>query len=318
MTQYNLDPDFGPILEMLPAGNVEMADDEAVITARANVARLFPQQEQREDVRSDDHSIPGLGDDPNVTVRVYTPTAEANGPRGALLHIHGGGWCLGSIDMLDNACENWAVGAGIVVVSVGYRLAPENPYPAALHDCIAALEWTMAQAEALGVDPERIGVGGGSAGGNLAAGVALWARDHDGPAIRFQYLQIPALDDRLETPSVTDFVDTPMLNRSSVEHSFRRYKGPLHGSDDIPYYLAPSRCEDLSGLPPALITTMEFDPLRDEGIIYGLRLLQAGVSVELHSYPGSFHGSGMFPSWVSDRQTEETISVLRRRLAEGK
>jgi acetyl esterase/lipase len=166
----------------------------------------------------------------------------------------------------------------------------------------------------LGIDPERVGVMGGSAGGGLAAGVALLARDRSGPQLCYQVLNIPELDDRLETPSMKQFTDTPLWNRGNAIMSWRNYLGDALGGD-VSYYAAPSRAEDLSGLPPAYVATMEFDPLRDEGIHYALRLLEAGVPVELHQYPGTFHGSGLVVgAAVSRRAAAEMLAALVRGL----
>ena len=165
----------------------------------------------------------------------------------------------------------------------------------------------------MGIDRARIGVIGGSAGGGLAAGLALLARDRGGPSLCFQFLAIPELDDRLETPSMRQFTDTPLWNRPSAEYSWRWYLGGQDG--DVSPYAAPARATDLAGLPPAYVSTMEFDPLRDEGIIYAMRLLEAGVPVELHQYPGTFHGSSLVTTAaVSRRQGTEMIDVLRRGL----
>ena len=200
-----------------------------------------------------------------------------------------------------------------MVVSVEYRLAPEHPFPAGLEDCYAALVWTATEAKKLGIDPERIAIAGQSAGGGLAAATALLARDRGGPKLCFQLLEIPELDDRLDTPSMLAFTDTPLWNRPNAVWSWRHYLGPDHRGEVSPY-AAPARAENLAGLPPAYISTMEFDPLRDEGILYALRLLQAGVSVELHSYPGTFHGSALLPTAeVSRRNMEEVFGVLARR-----
>ena len=163
--------------------------------------------------------------------------------------------------------------------------------------------------------PERIAVLGGSAGGGLAAATALLARDRGGPPLCFQMLHIPELDDRLDTPSMQAFVDSPVWNRPLAVQSWRAYLGELSGRDDVPVYAAPARATDLRGLPPAYVSTAENDPLRDEGLLYGMRLLQAGVSVELHQFPGTFHGSAMVVSAaVSQRAHREAAEVLRRAL----
>jgi acetyl esterase/lipase len=226
--------------------------------------------------------------------------------------LHGGGWVMGNRDTDQPWVARLAIAAGVVVVSVEYRLAPENPFPAAFDDCYAALRWTHGHAAELGVDPARIALGGHSAGGNLAAGVALRARDDHGPAIRFLVLNEPSLDDRMETWSARNFTDTPWQNRAKVQTAWRHYLGGAPATQ----YAAPARATDLSGLPPTHIATAEFCPARDEGIQFGLRLLQSGVSVELHQWPGTFHGSqAILHAEVSQRQITALADALRRALA---
>ncbi len=229
--------------------------------------------------------------------------------------IHGGGFVIGSVEAEHAGAALMAIDSGAVVVSVEYRLAPEHPYPAGLHDCYAALAFLHAEAGALGVDPERLALCGASAGGGLAAATALLARDLGGPPVCFQMLHIPELDDRLETPSMRAFVDSPLWNRPLAVQSWKAYLGDLSGAADVPPYAAPARAGDLSGLPPAYVSTAENDPLRDEGITYALRLLQAGVSVELHQFPGTFHGSALVTTAaVSRRAQREAALVLRQAL----
>jgi acetyl esterase/lipase len=169
--------------------------------------------------------------------------------------VHAGGFVLGDLDASHASSIAIARGVGAVVVSVDYRLAPENPFPAGLEDCYAALSWFSTHAAELGVDPERIAIHGGSAGGGLCAALALLACDRSGPSIAFQYLGIPELDDRLTTSSMTTFVDTPMLNRPTAIHSWDAYLGPgRRGTDSVPPYAAPAGATDLSGLPPAYIS----------------------------------------------------------------
>jgi acetyl esterase/lipase len=231
------------------------------------------------------------------------------------VQIHGGGFVIGSVEAEHAGSVLTAVDTGAVLVSVDYRLAPEHPYPAGLHDCYAALSFLHAEAGAFGVDPERIALTGASAGGGLAAATALLARDRGGPPICFQMLHIPELDDRLETPSMRRFVDSPLWNRPLAVKSWEFYLGDLAGTDDVPIYAAPARASDLSGLPPAYVSTAENDPLRDEGIAYALGMLQAGVSVELHQFPGTFHGSALVTrAAVSRRAGQEASVVLRRAL----
>ena len=265
----------------------------------------------------ENRSIPGPEGAPEVVVRVYSPRDRAGAAVPAILYIHGGGFFVGSIDTEHAGSAGLARQLGVVVVSVEYRLAPEHPFPAGIEDCYAALVWLHAHADELGVDPARVAINGGSAGGGLAAGLALLARDRGGPAICFQYLGIPELDDRLETESMKRFTDTPMWSRPSAELSWQWYLGDAHGGDVSPY-AAPARATDLAGLPPAYVSTMEFDPLRDEGIIYALRMLEAGVSVELHSFPGTFHGSAIVTgAAVTQREGVERMAVWRRVLGLG-
>jgi acetyl esterase/lipase len=242
-----------------------------------------------------------------VPVRLYRPSGSTGRCPG-LLYLHGGGFCLGSVELEHGGAVQLAHALGAVVVSVEYRLAPEHPYPAGLDDCYEALLWL---AELDVVDAGRIGVHGQSAGGGLAAAVALLARDRGGPRLAIQSLGMPELDDRLDTPSMRAFLNTPLWSRPQAEASWRHYLGGTAADG----YAAPARMTDLRGLPPAYITTMELDPLRDEGLTYAMRLLAAGVSVELHNFPGTFHGSALATSAaVSRRQGTELVVALAARL----
>ncbi|MDX3229929.1 alpha/beta hydrolase [Streptomyces sp. ME19-01-6] len=175
--------------------------------------------------------------------------------------------------------------------------SPEHPFPAGLEDSYAALVWTAGHAAELDIDPARLAIGGDSAGGGLATALALMARDRGGPALCFQYLGVPMLDDRMETASMRVFTDTPVWNRPIAEICWSHYLGGegRRGGPEVPEYAAPARVADLSGLPPAFVYVCEFDPLRDEGMSYAQRLVQAGVTTELHLYPGTFHGSAGLP-----------------------
>jgi acetyl esterase/lipase len=266
----------------------------------------------------EDRTIPGPEGAPEVPVRVYRPAAPASTVVPGLIYIHGGGFYAGSLDTEHGAAAVIARELGIVVVSVDYRLAPEDPFPAGVEDSYAALVWLHANAADLGVDPPRIGAMGGSAGGGIAAGVTLLARDRGGPTLCFQYLGIPELDDRLDTWSMRHFTATPMWSRPSALTSWAWYLGtdedPASRADVSPY-ASPARATDVAGLPPTYISVMEYDPLRDEGIAYAIKLLQAGVTVELHLFPGTFHGSSMIPAAaITKREHGERIAVLRRGL----
>jgi acetyl esterase len=253
-----------------------------------------------------DRTVPA---DPPVAVRLYRP----HHPQGAIVWLHGGGFVMGDLDTEHPWATRLADAAGAVVVSVGYRRAPEDRFPAALDDAAAALAWTAEHATDLGIDPERIAVGGHSAGAGLAAAVALRARDQQGPPVRFQLLNQPQLDDRQQTWSARQFTDTPWMTRDKLAATWRHYLGATPATP----YAAPARATDLSGLPAAYIATAELDPLRDEAIAYGLRLLQAGVPVELHQWPGTFHGSqAILSAEISQRQIAELTATLHRALAD--
>ena len=306
---YAIDPELAPIVDLLPRGDLR-----DVAGARAGILTLLEPLTRDVDttgVTISDHEVPRPGG--TVPVRVYAPASTSSTERPALLDIHGGGFVVGSIEMEHGFATQVARDLGAVVVTPEYRLAPEHPFPGGVDDCYATLEWLHASADTLGVDTDRVAVGGQSAGGGLAAAVALLARDRGGPTLCFQFLGIPELDHRLETPSMQAFVDTPMWHRPDAELSWSYYLGP--DTTEVSPYASPALAPDLRGLPPAYVTTMEFDPLRDEGILYALRMMQAGVSVELHSFPGTFHGSGMVPTAeVSRRGHVELLTALRRGL----
>jgi acetyl esterase len=310
-----IDPELAAIVDLLP--RMDLVDPVAARQAfEAMLAGITFDIPGIETLDIEDRMVPGHEDDPDVSVRVYRPKARAAGTRGpGVVMIHGGGFVIGSVELEHAGAAQMAISTGAVVVSVDYRLAPEHPYPAGLHDCFAALAHLHDEADALGVDRARVALAGTSAGGGLAAATALLARDRGGPAVCFQLLHIPELDDRLQTASMQSFVDSPMWNRPLAVQSWQAYLGPLYGAADVPAYAAPARATDLSRLPPAYISTAENDPLRDEGIVYAQRLLQAGVSVELHQFPGTFHGSMVVTTAaVSRRAHRESTLVLRQAL----
>jgi acetyl esterase/lipase len=308
---YRIDPELAEFIDLLPLR--DWKDPAKARTAMDDLIAGVNATVDTTGVVITDRVVPGTGNAPDIPVRVYAP-AERTGTVPGLLDIHGGGFVVGNIEMEHAVAARLVRALGIVVVAVDYRLAPEHPFPAGLEDCYATLKWIVRDADALGIDSDRVGVYGQSAGGGLAAALALLARDRGGPALCFQFLGIPEVDDRLETPSMRQFVDTPVWHRANAVLSWQYYLGPGVGGEVSPY-AAPARAADLSGLPPAYVSTMEFDPLRDEGILYALGLLQAGVPVELHQYPGTFHGSSaIVTAAVSKRGAAEMIDVLRRGL----
>ncbi len=309
---YAFDPELAASIAMLP--DVDMRDIPAVRAQMSEVLATQPEPDAT-GVQVHEERVPGPDGAPDVRLRIYTPDRPV--APAAVFDVHGGGFVMGDLTM-EHPQNLWlAKGLGVVVVSVDYRLAPEHPFPAPLEDCYAGLVWTAKNAAALGVDPDRIAIHGVSAGGGLCAALALLARDRGGPAIAFQYLGVPEIDDRLDTPSMHAFTDTPLWRRPSAEISWDAYLGAgRRGSADVPQYAAPARATDLSGLPPAYVSAMQFDPLRDEDIHYAQRLLQAGIPTELHVFPGTFHGSAMVTqAEVTRREAAEAIAVLRRGLA---
>ncbi|MDP6977339.1 MAG: alpha/beta hydrolase [Myxococcota bacterium] len=245
-----------------------------------------------------------------IPLRIYWPDAE--GPLPVYLDIHGGGWWTGDGFAMEGAIKRLAAEAEVIVVSVDYRLAPDHPYPAPLDDCYAALEWLYANARELGGDPERLGIGGGSAGGNLSAALALRARDQGGPPIRFQYLLIPATDLVGEDwPSYREAGERYVLKVSGLWQMYAAY-APDPEVRRSPY-VSPLLADDLSGLPPALVVTAHFDPLRDQGIAYAKRLEEAGVPTQLHAEDGGLHGFFGSPKRM-DRVLQVSAKAIREAL----
>jgi acetyl esterase len=236
-----------------------------------------------------DRRIPGPAGP--LTVRVYRPADHRPGgdrPLPALVYFFGGGWSLGTLDACDDVCRRLANGAGCVTVSVGYRLAPEHKFPAAVEDCYAAVAWAAANAGELGADPSRVAVGGDSSGGNLAAAVALLARRRGGPALVHQLLVYPNTDYQADTPSMREMNDEYFFNPQAVRWYWDLYLASA--ADGANPLASPLREPDLSGLPPATVICAEFDPLRDEAERYAGRLSQAGVPAEVTRYDGMVHG----------------------------
>jgi acetyl esterase len=222
-----------------------------------------------------------------LPVRIYHP--EQGDPRGALVFFHGGGFVIGTLDGHDNLCRQLCVDAGCAVISVDYRLAPEHKFPCALEDAYAATCWVREHAAELGVDPNKIAVGGDSAGGNLSACVTLLAKQRGGPKLVFQALLYPATDLRtFDRPSSLENAEGKLLSRADMIWFTAQYV--REDRDRFDPLVSPLAASDLSGLPPALVITAEHDPLRDEGNAYAEALRAAGNRVQLTCYPGTIHG----------------------------
>lgn len=253
----------------------------------------------------EDRLIPGPAED--IPIRIYTP--QGSGPFPVLVFFHTGGWQVGNLDSQDPLCRRLTNVVGCIVVSVDYRLAPEHPFPAGLQDSFAATQWVASHAPEFQGDPSRIAVVGDSAGANFAAVIALMARDQGGPKLAFQLMMFPSTDFRLNTPSMEEYAEGYSVTRPMMVWIRNNY---LPNPEDWTNPLAsPFLASDLSGLPPALIITAEYDPLRDEGEAYGKRLKEAGVSVKVSRYEGMIHD---FPDLFEEpgkQALAEIASALR-------
>lgn len=310
-TRHLVDPELLPGLEIMGAFALTM---EALPTIRASMAQMMGPAPTC-DVIVEERRVPGPAGAPDVRVLIYTPSSAA-APMPGYLHIHGGGYVAGTADVVSPLNTMLAADTGAVVVSVDYRLAPETPHPGPVGDCFAALKWLHSNAAALGVDPRRIAIGGESAGGGLAAALALLARDRGEMPIIFQRLIYPMIDDRTGTsgtphPVTGEFVWTAASNR----FGWRALLGQEPGGPDVSPYAAAARAEDLAGLPPTFISTGALDIFLDENLDYAKRLLAAGVPTELHVYPGAYHGFQiMTEADVTKRAERDALNALKRAL----
>jgi acetyl esterase/lipase len=283
-----LDPDLKPVLD---AFDLPTFDADTIGAVRSSA---FGPPELSDHVIRTDHEVPSYVDgDPPVPVRVHRP-AGATGRLPAIVTIHGGGYVIGSYAMDDPLLDRWCPMLGVTGISVEYRLAPETPYPGPLDDCYSALRWAHANADELGIDPAFIGITGISAGGGLAAGLALLARDRAEVPLAFQLLDCPMLDDRRTSPSIS----APGLyvwSGASNDFGWRSYLGARFETDDVPPYASAARATDLAGLPPSCVVVGSIDGFRDEDIEYAQRLNQAGVPCELHVIAGLPHAYQLVP-----------------------
>ena len=298
-------PELRPGLDILP--KIEFTPELlAYIRSGAAMGTALtppPLSPEQQAVRCEERFVPGLSGAPDVRVLVYTPPGVDTG-RAAYLHIHGGGYIVGAPEMSDGSNRSLAAELGCSVVAVNYRLAPETTFPGALEDCYAALLWLHREAEALGVDRNRIAIGGESAGGGHAAALAIYARDRGEVSICFQLLDSPMLDDRTGStgephPYSGEFVWPPANNR----FGWRSLLGMEPGGAATPAGAAPARVEDLSGLPPTFIVVGAIDLFMEEDLEFARRLMRARVPTELHVIPGAYHGFGVAGPAAPQAQT---------------
>jgi len=303
-----LDPQARTLLEAMPPLPEFKTANLAELREAMAVPPLAGEPEAVE--RIEERSVPGPAGE--IPVRLYWPGGA--GPFPVLVFFHGGGFVVCNLDSHDGVCRSLANGAGCVVVSVDYRLAPEHPYPAAPEDCYAATEWVAAHADELDIDPARMAVGGDSAGGNLATVVALMARDKGGPTLRFQLLVYPVTNRNFKTGSYKENADGYFLTREMMQWFWQQYT-PSEERAAEPY-ASPMRAKDVSGLPPGLCITAGFDPLRDEGEAYAAKLRAAGVELQSQRYDGMFHGFFSMTTLldVAREAMSDACTALRRGL----
>ena len=311
-----LDPQAASLLEAMRAVGfkdfAELSVEEARQVGRAAVARAGASSVQVDRVSHD--QIPGPAGD--LPVRIYAPASDSALP--VIVYFHGGGWVICDLDTHDDVCRRLANACGCLVMSVDYRLAPEHKFPAAADDAYAAVVWMAEHADEIGGDASRMAVAGDSAGGNLAAAVSLMARDNGGPHIATQVLVYPVTDRNFERPSMIEVGDGYPLTRDGMRWFWGHY---LSSDDDAANpYAAPLQASDLSGLPPALVITAEYDPLRDEGEAYAARLEQAGVAATCTRYNGMMHGFFQQPDLFDQAQKAhaEVAAAVRAALAKGR
>ncbi|MCM3724700.1 alpha/beta hydrolase [Neobacillus cucumis] len=303
-----LDPQAKFLLEQMeamgaPAMNT-LTPEEARLTTDFSALAGEPEEVGK----VENKTIPGP--EGEIPVRIYTP--EGDGPFPALVYYHGGGWVIGNLDTVEVPCRMLANRANCVVVSVDYRLAPEHKFPAAADDSYAAAKWVVENSASIQVDPNRIAVGGDSAGGNLAAVVAQMARDKKEIRLAYQMLIYPVTNHSYATESYTENADGYLLTKDSMVWFWNHY---LRSEEDGKNpYASPLQANDLSGLPPALVLTGEFDPLRDEGEAYAERLREAGVQVEATRYDGMIHGYFWMPGALGQgkKAIEQAASALKQ------
>jgi acetyl esterase/lipase len=290
-----LNPELAPGLALLRELFPPSVTPEVIEALRSGQAAGTAPTAQmlRDRFEVSERTVPGPTDAPPISVLIVRPRQMATRLPG-LVHLHGGGMIIGNNLVGMDTVADWMVAVPMVVVSVEYRLAPEHPHPAPVEDCYAGLLWTAEHLDELGIDPERLLVGGASAGGGLAAAVALMARDRGGPRLAGQLLQCPMLDDRAITPSSGELTGEGLWDSISNATGWQALLGGHAGGPDVSAYAAPARAVDLSGLPPTFIDVGSMETFRDEDVDYAVRIWRAGGQAELHVWPGGFHGFDIF------------------------
>ena len=309
-----LDPESQRLIDLMAAANRPAWNTLSPQAARDLYLSLRPgaQGPRPADVKVMDRTIPGPAGE--LPVRLYRPaSAPADALLPALVYAHGGGWVFGNLDSHDVLCAQLALEAGIAVFHVDYRLAPEARFPGAFDDVVAALQWVAANGASVGIDPTRLAIGGDSAGGNLAAAVALWARDNGGPKLLMQLLAYPVTDAVARTESYRHFEDGYGLNAVTMEWFFDHYTPEKANRGD--WRVSPLRAASLAGLPPALVVTAGYDPLRDEGRAYAWRLQQEGTQADLVEFGGMLHGFLRSPMLLHGARRGTTLCAAALREA---
>ncbi len=312
-----LDPESQRLIDLMAAANRPAWNTLSPQAARELYLSLRPaaQGPRPAEATVVDRTIPGPTGD--LAVRLYRPaSAPADAKLPCLVYAHGGGWVFGNLDSHDVLCAQFALEAGIVVFAVDYRLAPEARFPGAFDDVVAGLRWVAANGASIGVDAARLAIGGDSAGGNLAAAVAIWARDNGGPKLRLQLLAYPVTDAVGRAESYRRYEDGYGLNAATMEWFFDHYTPDKASRGD--WRISPLRTQSLGGLPPALVITAGYDPLRDEGRAYAFRLHQEGTQADLVEFGGMLHGFLSSPMLLhgARRGTSLAAAALREALVQ--
>jgi|APHM01.1.fsa_nt_gi Esterase/lipase len=318
-----LDPECAAILNKIPEeyslNSMLNFDDLPASRERIRDAMemMTDTEETLKTVHTKEISIPGPTDAEQLQLRVHSP-ADTTGPFPCVYWIHGGGMVIGSAEEEDATAHRLADELNCVVVAPEYRLAPEHPYPSPVDDCYAGVNWVSENATELNIDDSRVAIAGPSAGGGLAAGVALRARDEGEPELCFQLLIYPMLDDRNETVSSKQVTDIGIWDREMNIEAWDAYLGDRSGSDEIPSYAAPARSSDLSGLPPTFLDVGTHDAFRDETTAYARQLTASGVETECHLWSGGFHAYDKFApeAELSQKTWKTRFDALRQALTE--